>query len=286
MGTVAIATCAEVAGKEKDDLLVMAALGNRGIDAAHAVWDDPATDWPSFALVVVRSTWDYPERRDEFLARLAGARRLWNPLPILRWNTDKRYLNDLAAAGLPVVPTRFLAPADAFEPPAEPFVVKPAVSCGAKNSAQYVPGDERAAREHVCRLQAEGRAIMVQPYLSAVEQRGEVALMFIGGRYSHSIRRGALLKHPGLVHKGEMIAENVEPYEAACEERELADEVMARVPGGPSNLLYGRVDLIPGTDGKPVILEVELTEPSLFLSFNADAVERLADAIESALAKD
>jgi glutathione synthase/RimK-type ligase-like ATP-grasp enzyme len=274
-----------VAGKEEDDLLLMTALGNRGVDAVHAVWDDPATDWPSFALVVVRSTWDYPERRDEFLERLARARRLLNPLPILRWNTDKRYLNDLAVAGLPVVPTRFLEPADEFEPPDGAFVVKPAVSCGAKNSAQYRPGDERAARDHVRRLQSEGRTVMVQPYLSAVEQQGEVALMFIGGRYSHSIRRGALLKHPGLVHKGEMVPQNVEPYEAACEERELADKVMARVPGGPSDLLYGRVDLIPGTGGNPVILEVELTEPSLFLSFSPDAAERLAEAIVAALGK-
>jgi glutathione synthase/RimK-type ligase-like ATP-grasp enzyme len=282
---VAIATCAEVAGREEDDLRLMAALRNRGIDAVHAVWDDPATDWPSFVLVVVRSTWDYPERRDEFLDQLAHARRLLNLLPILRWNTDKHYLNDLAASGLPVVPTRFLEPAGAFEPPDGPYVVKPAVSCSAKNTARYRPGDETAARDHVRRLQAEGRTVMVQPYLAAVEERGEVALMFIGGSYSHSIRRGAVLKHPGLVHKGEMVAQNVEPYEAACEERELADHVMARVPGGPSDLLYGRVDLVPGADGKPVILEVELTEPSLFLSFSRDATERLADAIVAALAR-
>jgi glutathione synthase/RimK-type ligase-like ATP-grasp enzyme len=274
----------EVAGREEDDLRLMAALRNHGIDAVHTVWDDPATDWPSFALVVVRSTWDYPERRDAFLDRLALAPRLLNPLSILRWNTDKRYLNDLAAAGVPVVPTRFLEPADAFERPEGPFVVKPAVSCSAKDTAHYRPGDEPAARDHVRRLQAKGRTVMVQPYLSAVEERGEVALMFIGGRYSHSIRRGAVLKHPGLVHKGETAAQNVESYEAACAERELADKVMARVPGGPSGLLYGRVDLIPGIDGKPAILEVELTEPSLFLSFSPDAAERLADAIVAALA--
>jgi glutathione synthase/RimK-type ligase-like ATP-grasp enzyme len=283
-GVVAIATCAEVAGRDEDDLLLIEALGNRGIDAVHAVWDDPSVDWSSFSLAVIRSTWDYPERRDEFLTRMARARKVLNALSVLRWNTDKRYLDDLARAGLPVVPTRFLEPRDQFVPPREPYVIKPAISCGAKNSARYRGDDEAAARDHVRRLQAEGRTVMVQPYLSQVEKEGEVAVIFIGGTYTHSIRRGALLKHPGLVHKGETVPLNVVPYEATREERTLAERAIARVPGDPSGLLYARVDLIPGSDGRPVILEVELTEPSLFLSFGVDAVERLAAAIKSTLA--
>jgi glutathione synthase/RimK-type ligase-like ATP-grasp enzyme len=280
---VAIATCTAVVGKEQDDLLLINALRRRGVATVHAAWDDVHVDWPSFALVVVRSTWDYPDRRDEFLARSARLRRVLNPLPVLRWNTDKRYLDDLARAGLPVIPTEFLAPADTFEPPSWPFVVKPAVSCGAKQTARYDAAEGAEARAHVRQLQARGRTVMIQPYLSDIEATGEVALMFVDGVYSHSVRRGALLKHPGLIHEGELVPLNIREYEATAEERALAQRALAAVPAS-APLLYARVDLVPGPRGQPLILEVELTEPSLFLGFCPASVERLAEAIVSALA--
>jgi len=281
---VAIATCAAVAGVEREDLQVIEALSSRGINAVHAVWNDPVVDWPSFPLVVIRSTWDYPDLHREFLAWADQLRSVLNPLPILRWNTDKRYLDDLAGAGLPVIPTRFLEPKDVFQPPSSPFVVKPAVSCGAKDTARYDARNAAKARDHVRRLQANGRTVLVQPYLAAVEAKGEVAIMFIGGAYSHSIRRGALLNDIGLPEEGQIMPLNVQTYEATPEERSLAEQVMFHVPGDPVDLLYGRVDLVPGPDGKAMILEVELTEPSLFLDFSKGGVERLADSIASAFA--
>jgi glutathione synthase/RimK-type ligase-like ATP-grasp enzyme len=291
---VAIATCVRVAsaaagadwdGLERDDFQLIKSLRRRGIKAVHAVWDDPEVDWQSFALVVIRSTWDYTDRRDEFLTWASRLRRVLNPMRILRWNTDKRYLNDLARAGLPVIPTRFVEPKDVFEPPAFPFVVKPAVSCGAKDTARYGAGDEAEARDHVHRLQTRGRTVMIQPYLSDVEAKGEVSVLHIGGAYSHSICRDALLKQPGLPEEGTAIPLNFRAYEATPEERSLAAQVLSHVPGKASELLYARVDLIPGPKGGPMILEVELTEPSLFLDFSAGGVERLADGIVSALAK-
>ncbi len=280
---VAIATCSEVVGKESDDLRVIEALQRRGVAAVHAVWDDPKVNWSSFALVVIRSTWDYPDRRDEFLAWAKQLRRVLNPWPILRWNTDKRYLDDLARVGLPIIPTRFLEPDDAFEPPPHPFVVKPAVSCGAKDTARYEAGDEARACEHVHMLQVRGRTVMVQPYLTDIEAKGEVAVMFLGGTYSHSIWRGALLNHRGLREEGTALPLNIQGYEATPEERSLAERVMAHLPGDSSGLLYARVDFVPGPDGKALILEVELTEPFLFLAFSEGAVERLADCIVAAL---
>jgi glutathione synthase/RimK-type ligase-like ATP-grasp enzyme len=280
--TVAIATCATVAGVEKDDLKVIEALRKRGVEAVHAAWDDPRVDWPSFALVVIRSTWDYPQRHAEFLAWANRLPRVLNPLPILRWNTDKRYLDDLAGAGISVVPTRFLEPGDGFEPPSSPFVVKPAVSCSAKDTARYHADDKTQARDHVRRLQASGRTVMVQPYCSDIEGKGEIAILFIGGAYSHSICRDAVLKHPGL--SGVAIPENVRAYQPKPTELSLAERVMSHIPGGSSSLLYGRVDLIPGLNGEPMVLEVELTEPTLFLEFSKGGVERLADCIASALA--
>jgi glutathione synthase/RimK-type ligase-like ATP-grasp enzyme len=259
-------------------------LKRRGINAVHAVWDDPEVDWQSFALVVIRSTWDYPERRGEFLAWASQLRRVSNPLPILRWNTDKRYLDDLARAGLPVIPTRFLEPEDVFEPPSLPFVVKPAVSCGAKNTARYHTTDGVQALDHVRRLQWNGLIVMIQPYLADIEVKGEVALMFLGGTYSHSICRDALLNQPGLPDQEAALPLNVRVYEAIPEERSLAEGVMAHIPGGSANLLYGRVDLVPGPKGEPMILEVELTEPSLFLEFSKGGFERLANGIANSLA--
>jgi len=281
---VAIATCAAVAGVEKDDLQLIEALQRRGIKAVHAVWDDPEVDWQSFALVVIRSTWDYTERRGEFLAWASQLRRVSNPLPILRWNTDKHYLDDLARAGLPIIPTRFLEPEDVFEPPSLPFVVKPAVSCGSKNAARYHGSDGVQARDHVRRLQAKGRSVLIQPYLADIEVKGEVALMFMGGAYSHSICRDALLKWPALPDQGLALPLNVRAYQATLEERSLAERVMAHISGDSADLLYGRVDLVPGPKGEPMILEVELTEPSLFLQFSRNGVERLAGCIANALA--
>jgi glutathione synthase/RimK-type ligase-like ATP-grasp enzyme len=282
--TVAIATCAAVAGVEKDDLQLMESLQKQGIEAVHAVWDDTEIEWQSFALVVIRSTWDYAERREEFLAWAKRLRRVLNSFPTLQWNTDKRYLNDLAKAGLPVIPTRFLEPDDDFVPPSSPYVVKPAVSCGAKNTARYHAGDEDQARDHVRHLQATGRTVMIQPYLAGIEVKGEVAVMFIGGAYSHSICRGALLNRSGLREEGVPIPLNVQAYEATPQERSLAESVMAHLPGGLNDLLYGRVDLVPGPLGEPKILEVELTEPSLFLDFSKNGVKRLAGCIANALA--
>jgi glutathione synthase/RimK-type ligase-like ATP-grasp enzyme len=282
--TVAIATCSEVAGKVEEDLQVIQALRRLGIEATHAVWNDPRVDWSTFALVVVRSTWDYPDCRDDFLAWAGRLQRVLNPLPILRWNTDKHYLEDLARAGLPVIPTRFLKPGAVFELPTAPFVVKPAISCAGRDTARYQADEGDKAHEHVHRLHAIGRTVMVQPYLADIEAQGEVAVIYIGGRYSHSIRRGALLNRVKLPEASENPLD-VRVYEATPRERAAAEDVMSHVPGGSAGLLYGRVDLVPGPDGEPLVLELELTEPSLFLGFDQDAVDRLAECIDVALAE-
>jgi hypothetical protein len=171
--TVAIATCAEVAGAVEDDLLVIEALRGRGIDTIHAVWNDPSVDWSAFALVVIRSTWDYVEQHDQFLAWATRLPRVLNSASILRWNTDKRYMRELAQAGVPVIPTRFVESDDEFELPSAPFVVKPTVSCAAKNTARYGIEDGPNAKEHVRRLQAAGRTAMISPTSRASRRRAK-----------------------------------------------------------------------------------------------------------------
>ena len=284
MTRVALATCAALPELDEDERLSLAPLHALGIDARATIWDDPAVDWPSFDLVVVRSTWDYTQRLTDFLAWTRSLPRVANPAAVLAWNTDKRYLGELADVGLPIVPTRFLAPGDAFAVPegvgadAE-IVVKPTVAAGARGAGRFGPGERAAAIEHAARLHDEGATAMVQPYLAAVDDQGETALLFIGGAYSHAIRKGALLRAGAAPSDAAYLEEDIRARVAGPDERALADRVLAFVSGRFGPLLYARVDLLPGPDGAPRIVEVELTEPSLFLGFDADAPGRLAEAI-------
>ena len=280
---VAIASCADFAGKEKEDLQVLAALQERGTAAIHAAWDDAGVDWTSFDLVVVRSTWDYPPRLPAFLEWASRLPRVLNSYSILKWNTDKHYLNDFAKADVPVIPTKFLEPGDSFELPGQPFVIKPAVSCGAKDTTRYFPDQVAAAREHVLRLHAAGRTAMLQPYFADIERTGEVAIIHIGGEYSHAICRGALLNVSESAEARAWDPDNARLYEPTIVERLLANRVMSHVPGGPSNILYARIDIVPGASGEPTLLELELTEPTLFLDHCPGSAGRLAEAIARAV---
>jgi glutathione synthase/RimK-type ligase-like ATP-grasp enzyme len=286
---IALATAAEVADLDPDDRLLADALARRGVRGVPAVWDDADVAWDRFDLVVVRSTWDYAPRRDAFLAwaeTVGGATRLHNPAEVLRWNTDKRYLRDLAADGVPVVPTHWVEPGDAVAWPGDwdEFVVKPAVSAGSKDTARYLAVDRATAEAHVGALAAAGRTVMIQPYLPGVDTAGETAVLYLDDRCSHAIRKGPLLRRGAGFVTGLYAEEEITPRSPAPTEQAVADRVMAatRVRWGP--LLYARVDLVPGPDGRPLLLELELTEPSLFLAHAENAADRFAEAVLRALA--
>ena len=284
---VALATCAEVADLEADDRLVIAPLAARGVHAEPAVWDSADVQWSGYDLVILRSTWDYPQRYQQFLAWAKSVPELANPADVVEWNTDKRYLADLADGGLPVVPTTWLAPGESWacvpQQPSE-YVIKPTVGVGSIDTERYdlsANGDRRRAAAHVERLHAAGRDVMIQPYLSGVDQKGESALLYLGGEYSHAIRKGPMLT---AVDAGAHVLyrpEEITPRQATAAELAVAEQVLAAVPDGPERLLYARVDLVPGADGSPVLLELELTEPSLYLAYGSAAPERFADAIVS-----
>jgi glutathione synthase/RimK-type ligase-like ATP-grasp enzyme len=268
---VALATCAEIPDGDEDFPALVAELASVGVEAEPAVWD-AEVDWAAFELVVLRSTWDYAERRDEFLAWAASLRRVLNPVPVLEWNTDKqRYLTDLGAAGVSIVPTEFVAPGEPIQPPSEPFVVKPAISAGGRSSARFEPGEAEAARKLVARIHAEGRTAMVQPYLGEVE---ETALVYLDGAYSHALRRRVPLPAAGD-RAVFYLDEQLGPAEASEAERQTAERALALAPG---DLLYGRVDLVGGA-----VLELEVAEPSLYLAFGEDAAARFAAAINKRL---
>jgi hypothetical protein len=289
---VAIATCTEVGDLDRDAPLLSDALLAHRVPAESASWDDPSVDWLAYELVVVRSTWDYPRRRDAFVDWAQRLPRVLNSAAVLRWNTDKHYLADLAAAGVPTVPTLFVEPgAEAALPDWQEFVIKPTISVGSADTARWRRGtDDSAALAHLRELLAAGRTAMVQPYLSGVDVAGESALLFLGGAFSHSVRKGPLLSAgqapiPLVIPSDgeDELYDQISPREATAAELAVAEQVLSAVPGGAADLLYARVDLLPGPDGTLLLLELELTEPSLFLYTAPGSADRLAAAVAQRL---
>jgi O-ureido-D-serine cyclo-ligase len=298
--TVALVTAATAEALD-DDLPPLAdALRRRSVEPTIVDWHDASVPWATFDLAVVRSTWDYTWHLDAFLAWVRDVSRvttLANPADIVRWSTDKRYLVALARAGVPVVPTAVLEPERPFDAawhaalegvePDGDLVVKPVVSAGARDTERFRPSDRDAAVAHARQLLDAGRAVMVQPYLDAVDERGETGTVFLGDRFSHAFRKGALLGHGAELVDGLYLAEQIGPATVSADERAVAeaalDAISSCVPGrSRHDLLYARVDLVPGPDG-PVVLELELVEPSLFLATDPAAADRAADAIVAAL---
>jgi len=264
--------------------LAMAALR----EAGHAVdlvrWDDEAVDWNAYGLAVVRSCWDYTWRLAEFLAWAGTVPRLRNALELLRWNTDKTYLRDLEEAGLPVVPTVW-NPTDAAElPDAGEWVVKPSVSAGSRDTARW--SEAPAALAHVAELTRAGRTAMVQPYLASVDDDGETAMLFIGGRFSHAVRKGPLLQPGEGVRqdrdsRGDL--RRVDPTRAQRDVAQSVFEAIGTLVPEAAPPLYARIDLVRDAAGRPVIMELELTEPSLFLPQAPEAAASFVHAVEADL---
>ena len=280
--TVVIATCAELPAGDEDGDALVAALADRGVAARWQVWNDPAASWAD-DLVVVRSTWDYTSDRDGFVAWARSMPRLANPAEVIAWNSDKTYLRDLAEAGVPVVSTTFFAPGETARLPlAGEFVVKPSVGAGSMGAGRFAADAADAARAHVTSLHDAGRTVLVQPYVTDVDTVGETALVYLDGVFSHAIGKGAMLP-AGMVHPADgyrlYVEERIEAREASAAELAVGDQVMRLLRAWfGADLLYARVDLLP-TPAGPLLIELELTEPSLFLSYDAKAADRLAEAI-------
>ncbi|HVH08356.1 MAG TPA: hypothetical protein VM736_01035 [Gemmatimonadales bacterium] len=283
---IALATYAKLPNLGEDDRVLLPALAELGVAAVPAVWDAQDVHWEDFQGVLVRSCWDYHEKRDEFLRWLARLERagvaVWNPFELLRWNVHKGYLRDLEARGVEVVETRWLARGDAVELDAllhgagwQEAVVKPAVSASAhrtwRTSAATAGVDQ-------ARLDAQLRAgdAMVQPFLREVPDRGEWSIVFLGGRLSH-----AVLKRPA---PGEYRVqwEFGGSAESRIPARRLirdAERVMAALATEP---LYARVDGVERGSAL-VLMELELVEPHLFLGWDAGAAQQLAAALAGQL---
>lgn len=275
---IALATCENPIERDDDLDFLRPALIRRGVDVEAPAWSDPTVDWDSFALVMLSSTWDYHERTTEFrewLAAIAVASRLRNPLDLVLWNLDKRYLRELAEdAGVPTIPTIWCEPgAEAAAVTAldrrgwSDLILKPAVDLGAN---QLVRARAELAGTMLERI---AEPALVQPYLSSIAARGELSLVYLEGRFSHALRKrpasGDFRVQPqyGGTH---------EPADASAEARSIGDRALAAAPGSP---LYARADLVALADGSLALIELELIEPALYL----DVAPRQADAFARAL---
>lgn len=286
---IVFAGCPALPAGDGDDDGLVDALRGRGLHARWLSWDNP--DILQADLVILRATWDYIDRREEFLAWTRTVRHLLNPPAVVAWNTDKRYLADLAARGVPVIPSRFFAPGEPVRLFDGEVVVKPAVGAGSVGAQRFTDPD--AARAHAAELQSGGRTVLVQPYDARVAA-GETALVFIGGEPSHAFTKGPILPpsgppvwHPSGTHAEETLAPADPDPQLWDTGRRALEAAAAHVGIGVEELLYARVDLI-GDQDDPRLLELELVEPSLGwrqldAGTRAQRQRRFAVAVESAL---
>jgi glutathione synthase/RimK-type ligase-like ATP-grasp enzyme len=277
---VAIATCEDLY-VDPDTPLLLEVLTSLGIEHELLAWDDPNASWDRFDATVIRSTWDYAPRRDEFLEWATNVPNIYNSFDLVAWNTDKHYLRSLQQAGINVIPSTF---ADVGIDPIFPtgnFVVKPTVGAGSLDAERYGSGDHARAHAHVRSLHATGRDVIIQPYVTSIDEEGELALVFIDGAFSHAMRKGAMLNAVENDRSQLFRAEQMSLAAASPETLQFAREVLDA--GDASSALYARVDLCRLEDSWAV-MELELTEPSLFLTYHPEAATELARAILKRLA--
>jgi hypothetical protein len=290
---VAIASCTALPPQFTDDLRIAEALAERGVSATQIPWDDPGTQWSAFEAVVIRSTWDYAGRREEFLRWCDSVGpSLHNRSALVHWGSDKSYLADLAAVGIPVVETEFVAPGEEIALAGE-IVVKPTVSAGARDSGRFGATTHDLARQLIGEIHAGGRTAMVQPFHPTVDSMGETAVLCIDGEPAHALRKRAVLRpdevapvrddalgaaeamyNPGLVTAD--VADDDELDLAA----QVVTEVRRRFDYLP---LYARVDMIRDREGTPILLELEAIEPNFYLDQAPATTAIVADAIVNRL---
>jgi hypothetical protein len=276
---VAVVTYAGLPQLDSYDAPLLPALAALGLEARPVLWDDPAMDWSTAKVAVVRNTWDSHLRREAFVAwasKVGQLTRLYNPPEVLRWNTHKGYLRKLEARGVPFTATEWVARGGTLALDAlvlkrgwEALVLKPVVSAGALKTYRFTRAELPQAQAQLEALAAEGE-VMVQPYLTAFETEGERAYLFFDGSFSHAVRRP-----PGIADLPRGFSKP-HLFTPIPEELKLAEQVLAAVD---EPLLYARVDVATDNDGRTRLQELEATEPSLFLSLEPASAARLAQAI-------
>jgi hypothetical protein len=297
---IALATCRVLPAHERDDLPLLAALREHGVQVEQPIWDDPAVDWRAFDAVLIRTTWDYQDKHPQFVAwaeRVGGCTRLFNPAPLVAWNTHKQYLRELERCGVPLADTVWFAAGQAHdlakavhERGIKRGFLKPLVGANARNTLRFDArevAELAAAQKHLEQLTASVD-MMLQPYLASVEREGELSAIYFDGALSHAVRK---VPSAGDYRVQDDWGAHDEPTVlepealAVCEQTFAGLTACVRQRGWDVALplLYARVDLLRDDDGRFVLNELEVVEPSLFLRHGPAAAHTLARALLSRL---
>ncbi len=281
---VALATCSKLPNWEVDDSPLHAALSRSGVEVVHPAWDDASFDWRSCDACLIRTTWDYQDRRDEFLdwaRRVSSVVPLFNDFELVRWNTDKHYLRDLEALGVGIVPTVWIEAGETVDLRGvltdrgwERAFLKPVIGSTSRETLRFEASEAglSIADQHLDRLLAS-EAMMLQPYLSSVETEGELSAIWIDGEFTHSVRKRAV---PGDYRVQDDFGGRDEPAVLTEEELDRARGIAEKIEG---EWLYARVDFLRDDSGALRLSELELVEPSLFFRHGGHAADRLASAL-------
>ncbi len=279
---IAFATCRYYELGYPDDHEAAAMVG-----AEFRVWNDPAVDWDAFDRIVIRSVWDYTSQLDAFLewCERVGPSRLRNRPGLVAFNADKSYLNQLE---VPTVPTSFVSAGDPTPSLTGEVVVKPNVSSGARDTGRFPADRHPDALTLIDAICVSGRVALVQPYLPLVDERGETAIVYLGGEFSYVLRKRPVLRSAGVAPLGQgagaaaaVMREDdlVSASEASDGELKLAAAAHAQISQRFDTPLYARIDLVPGLDGEPVLIELEAIDPCLYFKQAPGAARQLAGAI-------
>lgn len=273
--TTGLVTCSRLPDLHADDALLRPALALLGVETVAVDWEGPLPS--GLDALLLRTPWNYHRQLSRFLAWVDATLPLpmHNSRQVVHWNCHKGYLSQLYDQGLPVVPSLNFEPGDIPDPvrleswcQQRPLVVKPAVSAGAFKTQRFQRWCP-AALDHLLDLLSDEAAI-VQPYFDGIEQHGERSLIFIDGIFSHAVRRHLpLVEGPDVDYPMPLVV-------PTAREMGAAQRILQSLPF--PDLLYARVDLIPDPQGNPVLLELEVIEPQLFLCEYPPAATALAQA--------
>jgi glutathione synthase/RimK-type ligase-like ATP-grasp enzyme len=275
-------------GVENEDQVLLDFLKKKGLEITREVWNDPLVNWGEYDLAVLKSPWDYFDRISEFYTWLNKIEdldlKLLNPSKVVKWNSDKHYLSEIAAAGLLVTPTIYF---EKGEKPdlsecfvtlgTESIIVKPCISGGSKNTIRVKPENVEDLTPRIHGYLTE-EAYMVQPFLPEIQSGGEWSFLFFDGNFSHSLLKKA---KPGDFRVQHYLGGSIHAGPAPAHLLQAAQKYADRFA---KDCLYARVDGVE-VNGEFMLMELELIEPFLFLFTNPDSYENYYQALSTIIEK-
>lgn len=284
LNEIAIATCKSHPGFcANDDAPLLEAFREHNVNAELISWDDATTDWSQFDAVIIRTTWDYMDRLDEFLAwvdRVDSVSRIMNPPSVVRRNLDKAYLRDLETAGVPIVPTRWIDPSESEKLEQilrsadwPELIIKPTVGAGASGLGRFTLDQLDEAITHTKEQLTRG-VTMAQPMLDSITTTGELSIVLLDGEFAHAIRK---VPAEGDFRVQIEFGGNYTRVEPTPQEIDIAVRAHNLAAGDHAPLLYSRADIVEPTPGNPALIEFEAVEPELFFPIAPESAQRFAE---------